>query len=70
MIRSFKPGCESASPAALFLCSTAHIRQDIIAQSHFAVINCSDALMSVFYSPVLTHSLIFLQRWVYFFPIS
>jgi len=30
-------------------------------QPHFAVINCSDALTSVFYSPVLTRSLIFLQ---------
>jgi len=39
--------------------------------------NCSDVVMSVFYSPVLTHSLTFLQlwtgvswRWVYFPPIS
>jgi len=31
------------------------------AQPHFAVVNCSDAVMSVFYAPVLTLSLIFLQ---------
>ena len=30
-------------------------------QPHFAVVNCSDAVMIVFYSPVLTRSLIFLQ---------
>jgi len=28
-IRSCKPGCTPASPAAHFLCSTAHIRQGI-----------------------------------------
>jgi len=33
------------------------------AQLHFVVVNCSDVVMSVFYSPVLTHSLIFLQLW-------
>jgi len=32
-----------------------------LAQPHFAVVNCSDAMMSAFYSPVLTRSLIFLQ---------
>jgi len=32
-----------------------------LAQPPFAVVNCSDALMSVFYSPVLMRSLIFLQ---------
>ena len=37
------------------------IRQDIIAQSYFVVVNCADPLMSVIYSPVLTLSLIFLQ---------
>ena len=31
------------------------------AQPHFAVVNCSDPVMSVFYSPVLTCSPIFLQ---------
>jgi len=36
------PGCAPTSPAALFLCSIARIRQDISAvpQSHFAVVNC------------------------------
>jgi len=32
-----------------------------LAQPHFAVVNCSDVVMSVFHSPVLTRSLIFLQ---------
>jgi len=31
------------------------------AQHHFAAVNCSDAVMSVFYYPVLMRSLIFLQ---------
>jgi len=31
------------------------------AQPHFAVVNCADVVMSLFYSPVLTRSLIFLQ---------
>jgi len=30
-----------------------------LAQPHFAVVNCSDVVMSVFHSPVLTRSLIF-----------
>jgi len=30
-----------------------------LAQPHFAVVDCSDALMNGFYSPVLTRSLIF-----------
>ena len=33
------------------------------AQHHFAAVNCSDAVMSVFYYPVLMRSLIFLQLW-------
>jgi len=33
------------------------------AQPHFAVVNYSDALLSVFHSPVLTRSRIFLQLW-------
>jgi len=32
-----------------------------LAQTHFAVVNCSDAMISVFYSPVLMRSLIFMQ---------
>ena len=46
------------------------------AQPYFAVITCSDAVMSMFYSIVLTRSLIFCsyellchKRWVYFPPI-
>ena len=46
------------------------------AQHHFAAVNCSDAVMSVFYFPVLMLSLIFLQlwtdvswRWSYFPPM-
>jgi len=56
----FQTGCAPACPAALTLCSTASIRQDISAAS-FSVVNCPDELMSVLYSPVLTRSLIFLQ---------
>jgi len=76
-IRSSKPGGASASPAAHFLCSAARIRQDISAASSCSCKYCSDAVMSVFYSPVLTRSLIFLQLWtavsqrsLYFPPIS
>jgi len=32
-----------------------------LAQPDFAVVNCSDAVMSAFYSPVSTRSLTFLQ---------
>jgi len=35
--------------------------EETLAQPHFAVVNCSDAVISVFYSPVLTPSLILLQ---------
>jgi len=34
---------------------------ETLVQPHFAVVNCSDSVMSVVYSPVLTHSLTFLQ---------
>ena len=34
---------------------------EILTQPHFAVVNCSDEVMSVFYSTVLTRCLIFLQ---------
>jgi len=34
---------------------------ETLAQLHFVVVNCSDVVMSVFHSPVLTRSLIFLQ---------
>ena len=36
---------------------------ETLAQLHFAVVNWSDVVMSVSYSPVLTRSLIFLQLW-------
>jgi len=43
-----------------------HIFDKTLAQPHFSAVNCSDELMSVLYSPVLTHRLIFLQlRTVY-----
>jgi len=34
-----------------------------LAQPHFAVVNCSHAVMSVFYFPVITRCPIFLQLW-------
>jgi len=63
----------------LFLTTTARwlAFDKTVAQPDFAGVNCSDVVMSVFYSPVLICSLIFLQlwsavsqRWVYFPPIS
>jgi len=35
---------------------------ETLAQLDFAVVNCSEVVMSVFYSPVLTRSLIFLYE--------
>jgi len=46
-----------------FLCSRLLAFDKTSAQPHFALANCSDAAMSVFYSPVSTRSLIFLQLW-------
>jgi len=40
---------------------TLHLFDETSAQPRFAVVNCSDAVMSVFYSYVLTFCLIFLQ---------
>jgi len=34
---------------------------ETLAQPDFVVVNCSDVVMSVFHSPVLTRSLLFLQ---------
>ena len=34
---------------------------ETLAQPHFAVVNCSDVVVRVFLSPILTPSLIFLQ---------
>ena len=36
---------------------------ETLAQPDLAVVNCSDVVRSVFYSPVLTCNLIFLQLW-------
>jgi len=35
--------------------------KETLAQPHFVVVNCSNVVMSVLHSPVLTRSLIFLQ---------
>jgi len=40
---------------------TFNVFDETLAQPHFAVVNCSDVAMSVFHSPVLTRSLMFLQ---------
>jgi len=53
-IQSCKPGYAPPSPAA-HLCSTARIRR-ALAQPHFAIVNCSAAVMSVFYSPFSTRN--------------
>jgi len=37
--------------------------KETLAQPRFAVVNCSDVVVSVFHSPILTCSLIFLQLW-------
>jgi len=44
-------------------CAPLLVFDKTVAQPHFAVVNCSHAMMSVFYSPVLTRTLIFLQLW-------
>ena len=45
--------------ASRTLYATARILEDIGAQPHFVVVNCSDGEMTVFYSPVFTRSLSF-----------
>ena len=40
---------------------TYNVFDETLAQPHFAVVNCSDVVVSVFHSPVLTRSLMFLQ---------
>jgi len=37
--------------------------KETLVQLDFVVVNCSDVVMSVFHSPVITRSLIFLQLW-------
>jgi len=41
MIRSFKPGCAPANPAALFYAQQLVVDK-ALAQPQFAVVNCSD----------------------------
>jgi len=59
-IRSCKPGCASASPVTRFYARLL-VFGDTLSQPPFAVVNCSEGVMSVFYFPVLIRSLIFLQ---------
>ena len=66
---------ETAQP--LTFCAPLLVFDKTSVQPDFAVVNCSDAVMSAFYYLVLTRSLRFLQlwtalswRWVYFPPIS
>ena len=57
-------GCASNSPVQPHtFCAPLLVFKKTLAQPHFAVVNLSGAVMSVYYSPVLTHSLIFLQLW-------
>ena len=37
--------------------------KETLAQPHFAIVNCSDVMVSVFHSTILTPSLIFLELW-------
>ena len=62
-IRSCKPGCATASPAAHLQCSNAQLPvfKETLVQPDYVVVNCSDVAMSVFHSPVLTRNLLFLQ---------
>jgi len=57
----FQTGCAPYTAQPHFFYARVLVFDKTLAQPHFAVANCSDALMSVFYSPVLTRSLIFLQ---------
>jgi len=43
------------------VCCGTQFGNTALAHPHFAVVNCCDALTMVFYSPVLTRSLLFLQ---------
>jgi len=44
-------------------CAPLQLLDETLAQPHFEVVSCSDAVMCVFYSYVLTLRLIFLQLW-------
>jgi len=48
-------------PVQLHTCVQLLVLDKTSVQPHFAVVNCSDAVMTVFYSPVLTRILLFLQ---------
>jgi len=49
-IRSLKPGCASASPTTqTFYHARLLVFDKTLAQSHFVVVNFSDALVSVFH---------------------
>jgi len=61
-IRSCKPGCTPAGQPHTFY-ALLLIFDKTSAQPDFAAVNCSDEVMSVFHSPVLTRSLIFLHLW-------
>ena len=37
--------------------------KETLVQPDFVVVNCSEVVMSVFHSPVLTRNLLFLQLW-------
>jgi len=50
--------CASRSSRTLSMLDCSHSTRH-----RFAAVNCSDAVMSVFYAPVLTCSQIFLQLW-------
>jgi len=50
--------CESVQPHAFY--ARPLVFDKLSAQPDFAVVNWSDAVMSVFYFPILTRSLIFL----------
>jgi len=55
--------CASQSSRTLFMLATARVLvlYETLAQPDFAVVNCSDVVMSAYYFPVSTRSLILLQ---------
>ena len=50
-----------ASQSSRTLCAEPLVFDKAFAQPHFSVVNCSDAVMSVFFYHVLTRSVIFLE---------
>jgi len=55
--RGVRQPVQPCTHALLLVCD------ETLAQHHFAVVNCSDIVMSVFYSHAFTHSMIFLHVW-------